>query len=279
MSHPDARPDPLRQWYADLLSEAEGDSSLVRLVRDLDRLSDIPVPSHVQARISRAIFAEAADRYAQRGSRRFAQSRSTRRPRLVIARGMPFLNANKEMPSMKIAKMRRLALVAAVTFLAVLLLSGGGAYALSQLDPGLAKQLGIPVATGPEYTKLEITHTVGDTPVTLSRAAFTTKKVIIGYTYDVPNQGEAGTGICALALTSREGDTFQEFAEDHLGQGLTGGVAHGSTVMYFNVVHLAAGSQDRHLLLTLHPCEGPLASNAVAFEFTVPLQTTQTAAN
>jgi len=147
----------------------------------------------------------------------------------------------------------------------------GGAFAISRIDPGLAFQLGVPVATGPEYTKLEVTHTVADRTITVSRAAFTKEKVIIGHTYDYPADSQFSVGICVLSLTSDKADSFREFAEDDLGQGVSNGVAHGSTVLYFAVERLDASRQDRHLRLTLHPCEGPRASEAVAFDFALPV--------
>jgi len=282
MSRPDASPDPLRRRYADLLPPAGTDPVLARLVRDLDDLSDVPAPAHVRARIGRALIAEATKRYEQRGEFAAARGRAAPRPRRIRC-GRTSSMAIKESPRIaKAFKVRRLALMAAAILLGVLLLSGGGAFALSRLDPGLAKQLGIPVATGPEYTELEITHTVGDVTITLSRAALTTKKAIIGYTYEVPSDGSDGAGICPLTLTSGEGDTFRAFAVDQLGQGVKDGVAHGSTVMYFAVEHLASGDQERHLHLVLTPCDVSHANypdKAVAFDFALPLQTSQTAAD
>jgi hypothetical protein len=154
----------------------------------------------------------------------------------------------------------------------VLLVAGGGAFAISRIDPGLAFQLSIPVATGPEYTKLEVTHTVADRTITVSRAAFTSEEVIIGYTYDYPADSSFSAGICVLWLTSDKADSFREFAEDDLGQGDSNGVAHDSRVLYFAVERLDSSRQDRHLRPTLYPCEGPGASELVAFEFTLPVQ-------
>jgi len=164
---------------------------------------------------------------------------------------------------------------AASVALAVLLLGGGGAFALSNLDPGLASQLGIPVATGPEYTKLDQSATVGEVRVTLARAALTHQKAVIGYTYDRPVERTDGRSGRLLSLTSREGDSFRAFAVDKLAQGVKDGAIHGSTVMYFAVERLADTSQDRHLRLKLTPCDESHANypdEAAVFDLILPLQ-------
>jgi hypothetical protein len=113
---------------------------------------------------------------------------------------------------------------------------------------------------------------LGDRTITVSRAAFTKEKVIIDYMYDYAAASQFNVGICVLSLTSDKADSFREFAEDQLGQGASNGVTYGSTVLYFAIERLDSSPQDRHLRLTLHPCEGPGASEAVTFDFTLPVQ-------
>jgi hypothetical protein len=250
MSHSDS----IFQKYADLLPEGDTDPALTQLIQDLDRIADAPAPAKLRQSIGRTLH-----------SHSLSSGLPARPPLRVLGRttspAMPIATIQKH------SRVRRLLVTAAVVILAAVVITRGGAFALSKIDPGLAFQLGIPVATGPEYTTLQITRVVADRTVTLSRASLTTKQAIIGYTYDLSPQSAGAAPLCARSLTSREGDTFKEFAEDHIGEG-----AHGSTVMYFSVVHLAAGQQDRHLHLVLHPCEGPSVDADAAFDFTLPLQ-------
>ncbi|HEY7093783.1 MAG TPA: hypothetical protein VH393_11420 [Ktedonobacterales bacterium] len=270
MSHADPRDEALRQRYADILLEEPGDPALTGLVRDLDRAANRPAPDQLQARIGEEVLAAIERRKTEESVQRAMSPVTSRIParRLIALPSRPSSAPNRNKPRRALRALS----AAAIVFAALLLVAGGGAYAISRIDPGLAFQLGIPVATGPEYTKLEVTHTVADRTITLSRAAFTREKVIIGYTYDYPADSRFSGGICALSLTSDKADSFREFAEDDLGQGANNGVAHGSRVMYFAVERLDSSHQNRHLRLTLHPCEGPGASELVAFDFTLPVQ-------
>jgi hypothetical protein len=275
MSHADPRDEALRQRYADILLEEQGDPALTRLVRDLDSAATRPAPAHLQAHIGQELLAaierRKAEGFVQRAMSPVTGSNPPQGPMLLP--GRRFARTQPITPSTKKPGLARRALItASIVFATLLLVAGGGAYAINRIDPGLKFQLGIPVASGPEYTKLEVTHTVADRTITVSRAAFTREKVIIGYTYDYPADSPFSVGICALSLTSDKADNFREFAEDDLGQGANNGVAHGSRVMYFAVERLDSSRQDRHLRLTLHPCEGPSASEAVAFDFTLPVQ-------
>jgi len=272
MSHADPREAALRQRYADLLVEEPSDPALTHLVRDLDGVANRPVDATIQARIGEELLAAIVQRQKATASVKGAtppaigvtSSGPTRRPKRLLGRLSTASTVKR--PAL------RWLIAASVALVALVAIAGGGAFAISRIDPGLAFQLGIPVATGPEYTKLEVTHTVADRTITVSRAAFTAEKVIIGYTYNYPADSAFSGGICALSLTSDKADSFREFAEDDLGQGANNGVAHGSRVMYFAVERLDSSRQDRHLRLTLHPCEGPSASEAVAFDFTLPVQ-------
>ena len=275
MSHADPREAALRQRYADLLPQEPDDPALTRLVRDLDSVANPLAPDHLQARIGEELLAAIAQSEAEGRVQRVASPVMSgipaRRPMWLLGRP----TAATRPPSLNGKQPRRAlrALIAAsIALVALVAIAGGGAFAISRIDPGLAFQLGIPVASGPEYTKLEVIHTVADRTITVSRAAFTVEKVIIGYTYDYPADSAFSGGICVLSLTSDKADSFREFAEDDLGQGANNGVAHGSTVLYFAVDRLDDTRQDRHLRLTLHPCEGPSASEAVAFDFTLPVQ-------
>lgn len=270
MSHADPRDDALRQRYADILLEEPGDLALTGIVRDLDRAANRPAPDQLQARISDVVLAAIEQRKTEESVQRAMAPVTSRIParRLIALPGRPSVAPNRNKPW----RAPRALIAAFIVFAALLLVAGGGALAISRIDPGLAFQLGIPVATGPEYAKLEVTHMVGDRTITVSRAAFTNEKVIIGYAYDYPADSPFSAGICVLSLTSDKADSFREFAEDDLGQGANNGVAHGSRVMYFAVERLDSSRQDRHLRLTLHPCEGPGASELVAFDFTLPVQ-------
>jgi hypothetical protein len=271
MSHADPREDALRQRYADLLLEERSDSALTRLVRDLDGVANLPAPDYLQARIGEEVLAAIEQQKAARRVQSAASpaieitsSGPTRQPKRLLERLSTAATVKR--PAL------RWLIAASIALVALVAIAGGGAFAISRIDPGLAFQLGIPVATGPEYTKLEVTHAVADRTITVSRAAFTKEKAIIGYTYDYPADSAFSGGICVLSLTSDKADSFREFAEDDLGQGANNGVAHGSRVLYFAVERLDSSHQDRHLRLTLHPCEGPGASEAVVFEFALPLQ-------
>ena len=272
MSHADTHEAALRQRYADLLVEELSDPALTHLVRDLDGVANRPVDATIQARIGEEVLAAIAQRQKATASVKGAtptaigvtSSGPTRRPQRLLGRLSTASTVKR--PAL------RWLIAASIALVALVAIAGGGAFAISRMDPGLAFQLGIPVATGPEYTKLEVTHTVADRTITVSRAAFTKEKVIIGYTYDYPADSTLSGGICVLSLTSDKADTFREFAEDDLGQGANNGVAHSSRVMYFAVERLDRSHQERHLRLTLHPCEGPSASEAVAFDFTLPVQ-------
>jgi hypothetical protein len=270
MSHADPRDDALRQRYSDILLEEPGDPALTGLVRELDGAANRPAPDHLQARIGKELLAAIERRKAEGRMQGAVSPVASRIPARwpVALPWRPSAAPNGNMPR----RVLRTFIAASIVFAALLIVAGGGAFAISRIDPGLAFQLGIPVATGPEYTKLEVTHTVADRTITISRAAFTREKVIIGYTYDYPADSAFGVGICALSLTSDRADSFREFAEDDLGQGANHGVAHGSRVLYFAVERLDSSNQDRHLRLTLHPCEGPGASAFVAFDFTLPVQ-------
>lgn len=246
--------DSIFHKYADLLPEGDSDPVLTQLIRDLDRVADAPGPAKLRQSIGRSLHSHSlsSGARARLPLRVLGRGATPARPRVIIQTRL---------------HVRRLLATAAVAMLVAVVITGGGVFALSKVDPGLAFQLGIPVATGPEYTTLTITRVVGDRIVTLSRASLTTKQAIIGYTYDLSPQSMGDMPLCARSLASREGDTFTEFAEDHMGEG-----SHGSTVMYFSVVHLASGSYNRHLHLVLHPCEGPDVDADVAFDFTLPLQ-------
>jgi hypothetical protein len=269
MSHADPRDEALRQRYADLLLEEPDDPALTRLVRDLDSAANRPVENTIQARVGMEVLA-AIERQTVEGripnvAATATNSRPTRRPLLLWR---PSATSNEKRPSPAL----RALIAASMVFAVLVAITGGGAFAISQIDPGLAFQLGIPMASGPEYTKLEVTHTVADRTITVSRAAFTKEQVMIGYTYDYPADSAFSAGICVLSLTSDQADAFREIAEDDLGQGANNGVAHGSRVLYFAVERLDDSRQDRSLRLTLHPCEGPSASEAIAFDFTPPMQ-------
>lgn len=264
MTGSDPHRSDLHQRYADLLPTEQEDAALMHLVQDLDNLMNAPSPARHQQRIGQALLLEAAARYRQHGERTPANVSAIRRhPRLAL---------HEKRLAMKQLWIRRPLMTAALVVLALLVFSGGTVFAIEQLDPGLAFQLSIPIASGPHYTNLDLSQTVGDTKVTLSRAAFTSKKVIIGYTYDIPAQSKQDEAICALSLTSSEGDTFREFAEDHLPEGNKNGISHGSVVMYFDVKHLQGNQQTRHLHLLMHPCDSTQVGDPVAFDFTVPLQ-------
>ncbi|MGZ3714500.1 MAG: DUF4179 domain-containing protein [Ktedonobacterales bacterium] len=254
----------LHQRYADLLPVEQKDAALTRLVQDLDTVMNAPVPARQQQRISQAILLEAAARYDQHSELTPANVSSIRR--------QPRLSFHEKRSTMKQLWLRRPLVTAALIVVALLVLSGGTAFAIAQLDPGLAFQLSIPVASGPHYTSLDLSQTVGDSKVTLSRAAFTSKKVIIGYTYDIPVQSKQDGTVCALSLTSSEGDTFREFAGDNLPGENKNGMSHGSVVMYFTVDHLQGNQQTRHLHLLMHLCDSSQPADPVAFDFTVPLQ-------
>lgn len=255
--------DNIFQKYADLLPEGDTDPALTQLIQDMDRIADAPAPEKLRQSIGQALH-----------SHSLSHGDPGRLPPRVLGgttalgRPVPTIQTIHTVQTIqKRSRLRRLLVTAAVVMLAAFVITGGGALALSKIDPGLAFQLGIPVAADPTYTSLEITRVVGDRTVTLSQASLTTKQAIIGYTYDLSPQSSGATPLCARSLTSREGDTFNEFAEDHMGEG-----SHGSTVMYFSVVHLATDHTDRHLQLILHPCEGPDVDADVAFDFTLPLQ-------
>jgi hypothetical protein len=254
----------LHRRYADLLSAEQDNAALTRLVQDLDTVMNDPVPARHQQRISQAILLEATMRYGQHGELTPENVSSIRRQQR--------LSFHRKRSAMKQLWIRRPLMTAAVIVLALLAFSGGTAFAIAQLDPGLAFQLGIPVASGAHYTSLDLSQTVGDTKVTLSRAAFTSKKVIIGYTYDIPVQSKQNGVVCALSLTSSEGDTFREFAQDNLPGGDKNGISHGSVVMYFAVDHLQGNQQTRHLHLLMHLCESSQPIDPVAFDFILPLQ-------
>jgi hypothetical protein len=166
-------------------------------------------------------------------------------------------------------------LVAAIVVLGLLVISGVGAFAFGRV--GLPWRLGVPTATGPTYTTLNNTHTVGDRTINLSRGAFTTKQVIIGYTYAYPatsiTSGDIA-GICSLSLMSDHIDSFTYTGVniDVVSQGVKNGVAHGSEELWFDVTQLESSRESRHLRLTLHRCEGPYESEAVAFDVTLPIQ-------
>jgi hypothetical protein len=270
MSHTDLRDDALRQRYADLLLEEPDDPALSRLVRDLDSTANRPVENTIQTRVGKEVLA-AIERQPLEGRIQGAVSPVASRIPARWPVALPWRPSTAPNGHKPRRALRGL-IAASIVLVAVLLVAGGGAFAISRIDPGLAFQLGIPVATGPKYTKLEVTHTVADRTITVSRAAFTREKVIIGYTYDYPADSPTSVGICALSLTSDKADSFREFAEDDLGQGANHGVAHGSRVLYFAVERLDSSNQDRHLRLTLHPCEGPGASEPVAFDFTLSVQ-------
>jgi len=275
MSHADPRDDVLRQRYADILLPESVDSALIRLVRDLDGVANRPAPDYLQARIGQELLATIEQREAK-GRIQGAVSPGTgseaaQWPMLLL--GQRPVKTQHTTPSSKKPGLARRALIAAsVAFASLLLVAGGGAFAISRIDPGLAFQLGIPVATGPDYTRLAVTHIVAERTITISRAAFTQEEVIIGYTYDYPADSQFNAGICVLSLTSDKADSFSEYAEDDLGQGANNGVAHGSRVLYFAVERLDSSPHERQLRLTLHPCEGPGASDLVAFDFTLPVQ-------
>jgi hypothetical protein len=275
MSQTDPCDEALRQRYADLLPEESGDPALIRLVHDLDSSASAPALTDLQARIGQQLLAaierQKAERSIQGALSPNTSGNPARRPVLLL--GRPSVATRYAAPNGRKPRLVMRALIAAsIAFVALVAITGGGAFAISWIDPGLAFQLGIPVATGPEYTKLEITHRVGDRTITVSRAAFTAEKVSVGYTYDFPADSTDSSGICALSFTSDQTDSFREFAEDQLGQGVSNGVAHGSVVMYFALERLDSSRQDRNLRLILHPCEDPGASETVAFDFTLPVQ-------
>lgn len=264
MTATDPHRSSLHRRYADLLPAGQEDVALTRLVQDLDTIMNAPSPASQQHRIGQILLAKAAARdHTQRESAPINVSSIRRQPR---PSHIGKASATKRQ------WIRRPLMTAALILLALLVFSGGTAYAITQLDPGLAFQLSIPVASGPHYTRLDLSQTVGDTTVTLSRAAFTSKKVIIGYTYDTPIQTKHDGTVCALSLTSSEGDTFHEFAGDHLPEGTTNGMSHGSVVMYFAVDHLQGNQQTRHLHLLMHMCDSSQSVDPVAFDFTVPVQ-------
>ncbi len=264
MTGSDPHRSNLHRRYADILPAAQEDAALTHLVQDLDTLMNAPTPARHQHRIGQALLLEAAARYDQHGEHTPANVTSMRRhPR-------PPLYGKRS--AMKQLWLRRPLMTAALIVLALLVFSGGTVFAIEQIDPGLASQLSIPVASGPHYTILDLSQTVGDTTVTLSRAAFTSKKVIIGYTYATPVQTQHDGTVCALSLTSSEGDTFHEFAGDNLPEGTTNGMRHGSVVMYFAVDHLQGDKQTRHLHLVMHPCDSTQQVDSVVFDFTLPLQ-------
>lgn len=264
MKATDPHRSSLHRRYADLLPARQEDAALTRLVQDLDTIMNVPSSADQQYRIGQILLAKAVARNHLQSERSPASTSSIRRqPRLA-----PFGKTS----AMKRLWIRRSLMTAALILLAFLVFSGGTALAIAQLDPGLAFQLGIPVASGPHYIRLDLSQTVGDTKVTLSRAAFTSKKVIIGYTYDTPLQSKQGGTVCALSLTSSEGDIFREFAGDHLPGENKNGMSHGSVVMYFAVDHLQGNQQTRHLHLLMHMCESTQPADPVAFDFTVPLE-------
>ena len=254
----------LQQRYADLLPAEQEDAALTRLVQDLDTLMNAPLPVRQQHHIGQTLLAEASARYHTHGEHATTTASSVRRrPRLTIF---------GKSATMKPLWVRRPLMAAALVALALLVFSGGTVFAIEQLDPGLAWQLHLPVASGPQYTSLELSHTIGDTNVTLSKAAFTSKKAIIGYTYDIPVQSNQDGVVCALSLTSSEGDTFREYAGDYLPGETKNGIEHGSVVMYFAVEHLQSDQQARHLHLLMHLCGSSQPADPVAFDFTLPLQ-------
>lgn len=262
MRHADSSRDALNQRYADLLSAEREDPALTDMVRDLDAFMAAPPPADAQRRIGGELLARATARYQglnQHPARAVIESHPGAR-RLVKLANEPVWMGSRA---------RRLVMSAAMALLALVVFSGGAAFAITHLDPGLRFQLGVPAATGPTYTNLNVTHAVGDSTVTLAKAAFTSKKVIIGFTYDQP---AGDIAVCPVSLTSREGDTFRAIVVDTLPEGVKGGVAHSSVVVYFSVVHLQGSQQERHMRLMLQPCDSSRTGDEVAFDFTVPLQ-------
>lgn len=264
MTATDPHRSSLHQRYADLLPAGQEDATLTRLVQDLDTIMNVPLPADQQHRIGQILLAKAAARY-------HSQSESSP-ANLSLIRRHPRRAPSGKASAMKQLWIRRPLMTAALIVLTLLVFSGGTVFAIEQIDPGLRFQLSIPVASGPHYTSLDISQTVGDSKVTLSRAAFTSKKVIIGYTYDTPVQSKQDGIVCALSLTSSEGDTFREFAGDNLPGEDKNGMSHGSVVMYFAVDHLQGNQQTRHLHLLMHMCDSTQPADPVAFDFTVPLQ-------
>jgi hypothetical protein len=262
--------DAIRQRYADVLPDGQDDSELLHILADLDAFAAAPPPTALRQQIRHILLVHAASR-PERDSADAATPTH-------LFESMP-TSAPGRKRHMKLLSTRR-HLVAAAVAIALLaaLLTGGAAFALSTLDPGLAFQLGVPIATGPEYTHLNVTGTVGDTTITLSRAALTHQTAIIALTYDRPQDVSTDhtDHICHMALTSSEGDTFNPMAMDMLpGTAQNGGV-HGSTVLYFKVRHLQDMQTERHLRLLLQACspsgDGDPTGVDIPFEFTLPLQ-------
>jgi hypothetical protein len=260
MAHASPRDDDLRQRYADLVQDAEDDPEYLRLLDDLDSLANVPPPTQTRARIGQHLLMMIEQRLTPAASDTGAHMKNeidtTQQPRNT--------------PGGRRAL--RPLLAACIAIVALLLITGAGAYALGLINPGLKFQLGVPAATGPKYTNLAVTHAVGDKTINVSRAALTTKQVIIGYTYEFPATSEGPSNVCALSLTSDHADTFRQTVVDTLPQGVKNGVASGSEVLYFRVTQLDSSRQDRHLTLTLHLCDAPNESGAVAFDFTLPVQ-------
>lgn len=267
----------LHQHYEDLLPAGQDDAALTRLVHDLDAMMNTPTPASLQQRIGQLLLEEAAARYHTQNERTPVNVSSIRR------HSRPTLLGKGS--TMKQLWVRRPLMTAALVLLALLVFSGGAAFAFGgttiTLPGGLRFILITPreAASQLQYTRLDLTHPVGNMQVTLTRAAFTKKNLTIDYTYATQTPSTQDGTVCALSLTSSEGDTFTQVAGATPPTGDTSSTSrrnHGSGQLFFAPEHLNSTQQSRDLHLLLQLCGSSTSSThavaPVAFDFALPLQ-------